>query len=136
MSEAPIRFHASNGALVARVALDTFQTEAVYAAAFTFIDRAWVRLERPDAQHVDVVLAPKSGEPPAREEVEEALWGARLSVTSADAGRAWVEDIVLRGLGAPAPEPEPLPELGPEDLAAFDDPLGIAKSWEEKHKKP
>jgi hypothetical protein len=140
MSDDPITFLDENGALVARIDAAAFPRDAVYAAAFTFIDRAFVRLERPDATHVDVVLRTKEGAEITRAEIEEAFADARLHVSSAEAGRAWVEGVVLGALGAPdaAPpveRPAPLPELAPEDLAAFDDPLGIAKSWEEKHKK-
>lgn len=140
MSHDTITFLDSNGALVARLDAAAFARDAIYAAAFTFVDRAFVRLERPDASHVDVVLSAKEGASFTREEVVEALASAKLHVASADAGRTWVESIVLGALGAPDAEPPapaaaPLPDLTPEDLAAFDDPLGIAKSWEEKHKK-
>jgi hypothetical protein len=134
----------SDGALALRVPADAYSRDAVYAAAFSFIDRAYVMLHRPDDDHIEIALRPKAGGAaitPA--ELEEALTSAKLTVESADAGRAWVESVVLGAFGAPeATETKteaaapPLPELDPEDLAAFDDPLGIAKSWEEKHKKP
>lgn len=127
-------------ALVHRVPTAAYGRDALYAAAFSFIDRAHVRLERSDDAHVAIVLEPKSADLTVSvAEVEEALAAARLTLEAAEAGRAWVESVVLGSLGAPEPPAEaapPLPELDADDLAAFDDPLGIAKSWEEKHKKP
>ncbi|MBL9021580.1 MAG: hypothetical protein JNL21_05245 [Myxococcales bacterium] len=132
----------SDGVLALRVPSSAYPRDAVYAAAFSFIDRAYVMLRRPDEAHIEIALRPKEGSAAiTAAELEEALGAAKLTVESAEAGRAWVEGIVLGAFGAPEPtETETaapaLPDLDPEDLAAFDDPLGIAKSWEEKHKKP
>jgi hypothetical protein len=144
MSTPAITFRASEGSIVARVDPATFDRRAVYAAAFTFIDRAFVRLEPAEEGRIDVVLREKaSGSLPAdvQAELEEALWSARLHGASSDAGQRWVESITLGALGASDAdastdaEAPKLPALSEEDLAAFDDPLGIAKSWEEQHRK-
>lgn len=50
---------------VLRVAADAYPTVAVYGAAFLFLDRCWVLLDRPDAAHVRVTLAARDGGGPA-----------------------------------------------------------------------
>ncbi|NUO50182.1 MAG: hypothetical protein HOV80_15115 [Polyangiaceae bacterium] len=154
MTDAAVSFHdlEDAGGLLARVDESTFDRRTIYAAAFTFIDRAWVRLDRKEPGRIDVVLREKSsGSLPAdaRQELEAALYAARLQHASSASSGAWADSILLSALGSPenlTPSP-PLPEgrggtssalpaVEPEDLAAFDDPLGIAQSWEEKHRKP
>jgi hypothetical protein len=139
-----------DGGLVARVDEAAFDRRTIYAAAFTFIDRAWVRLDRSEPGRIDVVLREKSaGSLPAdaRQELEEALYAARLQQASNATSGAWADSIMLSALGSPetdvpdggakpAAPPAALPAVDPADLAAFDDPLGIAQSWEEKHRKP
>ncbi|NUO48216.1 MAG: hypothetical protein HOV80_05085 [Polyangiaceae bacterium] len=152
MTDAAVSFHdlEDAGGLLARVDEKTFDRRTVYAAAFTFIDRAWVRLDRKEPGRIDVVLREKStGSLPAgaRQELEDALYAARLQHASSASSGAWADSILLSALGSPEAEvqaPLPakaapssaLPAVDPEDLAAFDDPLGIAQSWEEKHRKP
>jgi hypothetical protein len=155
MTDGPVSFHdidakdAGGSGLVARVDEATFDRRTIYAAAFTFIDRAWVRLDRKEPGRIDIVLRQKSnGSLPAgaRQELEDALYAARLQHASSAASGAWAESIMLSALGSPESEvpettekagaPSALPAVEPEDLAAFDDPLGIAQSWEEKHRKP
>lgn len=152
MTDAAVSFHdlEDAGGLLARVDEKTFDRRTIYAAAFTFIDRAWVRLDRKEPGWIDVVLREKSsGSLPAgaRQELEEALYAARLQYASSASSGAWADSILLSALGSPeaddqAPMPpagapaSALPAVDPEDLAAFDDPLGIAQSWEEKHRKP
>lgn len=152
MTDNSVSFHdlQDAGGLVARVDEKTFDRRTIYAAAFTFIDRAWVRLDRKEPGRIDVVLREKSTgsvPPGARQELEEALYAARLQHAASATSGAWADSILLSALGSPDAEAQetsetntapaaPLPAVDPADLAAFDDPLGIAQSWEEKHRKP
>lgn len=152
MTDEPVSFHDLEDAagIVARVDESTFDRRTIYAAAFTFIDRAWVRLDKKESGRIDVVLREKKqGSLPegARRELEDALYAAKLQHASHASSGAWADSILLSALGSPEADaqqaaestavPSPaLPAVDPEDLAAFDDPLGIARSWEEKHRKP
>lgn len=136
-SPAPVTTTSSEGALTARVDSAVFDRRAILTAAFGFVDRAYVSLAKTEG-HVDVVLRPK-GETPLDAslgaELEDALWAARLSGQLFAQGRDVVERVNLRALGTPEDELLELPPLTQEDLAAFEDPLGIAQSWEEKYAK-
>lgn len=119
-----------------------YPLEALYGASYIFIDRAYVLLDRPDSSHFRVTLSPKKGE--ATEEVLRSLIGEfanellscawRHKIT--EENRTAIEAVAMQAIaGAMGP-----PSL--DDLAAFDfteepfeDPLGIALSWEEKYKK-
>jgi His-Xaa-Ser system protein HxsD len=115
-----------------------FPRDAVYAAAFTFIDRCYVRLDHTDEGRLKMVLRAKvagslDGEALVADLRNELLGQAfRLQLT--DAGREITASITAGAFGAPGGgEGEPFAA----DLATFDDPLGIAQSWEEKHaRKP
>jgi His-Xaa-Ser system protein HxsD len=118
-----------------------YPLDALYGATFTFIDRFYVLLDRPDATRVRVTLAPKAGAfdaAAARDvfgefanELLACAWRHKITQEN----RAVIEAVTMKALsGAAGP-----PSL--DDLAAFDfteapldDPLGIAMSWEEKYK--
>jgi len=119
-----------------------YPLEALYGASYVFIDRCYVLLDRPAAGQFRVTLAPKKGD------VDEAGLRALLGEFSNELlscawrykitqeNRTAIESVTLQAIsGAMGP-----PSL--DDLAAFDfteepfeDPLGIALSWEEKYKK-
>jgi His-Xaa-Ser system protein HxsD len=115
---------------------------AVYAAAYVFLDRCFVLLDRADPTHLRVTLAWKSGEPPegalsaaAGEFANELLscaWRAKI----AEDNRAIIEQATARALSGAMGEPS-LDDLESFDFGneAFEDPLGIAMSWEEKYGK-
>ncbi|MCL2450360.1 MAG: hypothetical protein FWD17_15545, partial [Polyangiaceae bacterium] len=119
-----------------------YPLSAVYAAAYVFLDRYFVLLDRPSGGHLHVALAWKKGEPPegalraaAGEFANELLscaWRAKI----ADDNRAVIEQATAQALagamGAPTLDDLESFDFGSE---AFDDPLGIAMSWEEKYGK-
>jgi His-Xaa-Ser system protein HxsD len=125
-----------------RVDASLYPLGAVYAAAYVFLDRCYVLLDRPDAAHVRVSLSWKKGEPPAgaleamagefANELLSCAWRARI----AEENRAVIEAATARALsgamGAPSLDDLESFEFGDE---AFEDPLGIAMSWEEKYGK-
>ena len=129
-----------DGSLSLSFADDLYPVDAVYGAAFIFIKRFYVRLDRQGGK-TEVVLSPKGGAAfeaadIAREFESEAIglaWRRQL----VDDSRELETAIMTRAFGATS-GPAGLDDLlgaGAAD-AAFDDPLGIAMSWEDKHKKP
>lgn len=122
-----------------------YPLEAVYGAAYIFIDRCYVLLDRPKAGSVAVTLTPKKGA--AEEGALRQMAGefANELLTQAwrqkivEENRVILETVTTQALaGAMAAPSEPsLDDLANFDFTeeAFDDPLGIAMSWEEKYKK-
>jgi His-Xaa-Ser system protein HxsD len=113
---------------------------AICGAAFVFVDRCWVLLDRPDTGHVRVTLAARKPAPPdeleamAREFAEELVsntWRAAIENET----RGMLVNAVSRAHAA-GDNPPTLDDLANYEFtkdAAMDDPLGIAMSWEEKH---
>ncbi|HWA72739.1 MAG TPA: His-Xaa-Ser system protein HxsD [Polyangiaceae bacterium] len=129
------------GAVALKVDESLYPLDALYGAAFTFIDRFYVLLDRSDATRVRVTLAPKSGvldAVSARNAVGEfanellsCAWRHRI----AQENRAVVEAVTMKALAGAAGPPS-LDELSEFDFteAPLEDPLGISMSWEEKYK--
>ena len=119
-----------------------YPLEAVYGAAFIFIDRCYVLLDRPRGGSFSVTLTPKT--PLADASALRALTGefANELLTQAwrqkilEENRVILETVTTQAL-AGAAAPPTLDDLAAFDFSeeSFDDPLGIAMSWEEKYKK-
>jgi len=124
-----------------RVELDldeaAFPRDAVYAAAYAFIDRCWVRLDRAGDGRYAVILREKSpgsidGEAVAAE-LRSELFGQAFRVRLAEEGRALTDAVVHAAYGGPgAPAADDLLGAG----APFEDPLGIALQWEAQQAPP
>jgi His-Xaa-Ser system protein HxsD len=122
-----------------RVSAAAHPLGAVYGAAYLFLDRCWVLLDRPDAEHVRVTLTARKPGPLdanalAAEFAEELVSGSwRASI--AKETRSLIEAAVSRA-HAGGDAPPSLDELAGYEFSkdAMDDPLGIAASWEDKHK--
>ena len=128
-----------------RVEAASYPLQAIYGAAYVFLDRCWVLLDRPEAAHVRVTLTRRDGGvgaaleslvPEFAEELVSAAWRASIAGET----RALIEAATSRAHAGGAPPS--LDELsafdfgeGVEASGAMDDPLGIALSWEEKYKK-
>ncbi|MEM9460469.1 MAG: hypothetical protein AAGF11_40245 [Myxococcota bacterium] len=129
---------------------------AIYGAAYVFIDRAYVLLDRssdgppgdpagdPSDKRIRVTLVAKQPSP-TREDLEamvgelanEALACAYRHQLTQD-NRVTVETVTMQAMAGAMGAPS-LADLADFDFTddALDDPLGIAQSWEEKHgKKP
>ena len=118
-----------------------YPLDALYGAAYIFIDRCFVLLDKPDASW-RVTLSSRKAEPTPEElqglvgefanELLSCAWRAKISEQS----RALIESVTAQALGG-AMGPPSLDDLEKFDFSeeAFEDPLGIALSWEEKHKK-
>lgn len=129
------------------LALDeaTCARDAVYAAAFSFIDRCWVHLDRVAGGRLEVTLRSKRADEMDLEalasQFKDELLGHAWRQKIVEDGRALLDSLAVRAYGASAPpgqEPsldELLADASDGDGGAFDDPLGIAMSWEEKYAK-
>ncbi|MBX3275856.1 MAG: hypothetical protein KF729_36700 [Sandaracinaceae bacterium] len=119
-----------------------YPVEALYGAAYVFIDRCYVLLDRPAPQKLRLVLTPKSldgGEPAVRAlvgELANELVSAAYRHQIAQENRARIEAVTMQAI-AGAMGPPTLDDLEDFDFTdeAFEDPLGIALSWEEKYAK-
>ncbi len=117
-----------------------YPRDAVFGTAYVFIDRCYVHLDRVRDQRVLVQLKPKKPglDPQAlagefQNELLSQAWRQQI----VEQNKQFVETITARALGGAAGAPG-LDELLAMDIGeetAFDDPLGIAMSWEEKYKK-
>jgi His-Xaa-Ser system protein HxsD len=119
-----------------------YSLEAVYGASFTFIDRCFVFLDRAEEGKIRVTLASKKQG--ATEEELRAFVGEfanellacawREKITAENRGA--IEAVTMQAL-AGAMGPASLDELEDFDFSEepFEDPLGIAMSWEEKYGK-
>jgi His-Xaa-Ser system protein HxsD len=129
-------------AVTLRVESHLYPISALYGAAYIFIDRCFVMLGRPDPTHYSVTLAWKKGAPPegalrdlAGEFLNELLscaWRAKINEES----RSIIEAVTAQAF-AGAMGPPSLDDLEKFDFSedAFEDPLGIAMSWEDKYGK-
>jgi His-Xaa-Ser system protein HxsD len=137
-----VSFDQKDGAVALRVDAALYPLEAVYAAAYVFIDRCFVLLDRPSEGMIRVSLSAKTGElapEAARDLVGEfanellsCAWRSQI----ARENRATIEAVTAQALSGARGAPS-LEELEAFDFSddAFEDPLGIAMSWEEKYAK-
>jgi len=130
------------GSVHLRVDSQLYPLGAIYAAAYVFLDRCFVLLDRPDERNIRVTLAPKKagadetilrtfvGE--FSNELLSAAWRRQI----AQDNRAVIEMVTSQAISA-AMGPPSLDDLASFDFGdeSFEDPLGIAMSWEEKYKK-
>ncbi len=130
------------GSVTVTVDAAIYPLEALYGAAYIFIDRCYVLLDRPRGGAFSVTLTPKAAGATAdalramvgefANELLSQAWRQKIL----EENRVVIEAVTTQALsGVVAP-----PSL--DDLASFDftedsfeDPLGIAMSWEEKYKK-
>jgi hypothetical protein len=114
--------------------------DAIYGAACAFTDRCYVRLApagpSPDPTAVTIVLRAKAGRPfdgaALGTELKEELLEQALRQRMVEDGEEFTTSLLGSAFGASA-------SLGDVDAVhaqeTFDDPLGIALSWEEKYAK-
>ena len=129
-------------AVTLRVESSLYPLDALYGAAYVFIDRCFVILDEPDKGKWRVTLSTKKSgatEGALRDLVGEfcnellsCAWRSKIAQES----RATIEAVTAQALSGARGAPS-LDELQKFDFSedAFDDPLGIAMSWEEKYKK-
>jgi His-Xaa-Ser system protein HxsD len=138
----PVTVELQHGRVHLEVDESLYPLEALYAAAYVFIDRCFVLLDRPGESRLRVTLSPKSG---AADEATLSAWAGefgnellscafRHKITSQH--RATIEAVTMQAI-AGAMGPPSLDDLAKLDFGSepLEDPLGIAVSWEEKYKK-
>ncbi|MCY1062205.1 His-Xaa-Ser system protein HxsD [Nannocystis sp. SCPEA4] len=119
---------------------ELYPLPAIYGAAYVFIDRCYVFLDRPEPARVRVVLTAKAGaaEPAALRaligEFANELLSCAFRHQIAQDNRVLIETATMQALAGAMGQPS-LDDLAKFDFSdqGFDDPLGIAMSWEEKH---
>ena len=131
----------TSGGVTITVSSSVYPLEAVYGAAYIFLDRCYVLLDRPSESTLSVTLAAKRDASP---EALRALTGEFANELLSQAwrqkileeNRVILEAVTTQAL-AGAMGPPTIDDLASFDFSeeGFDDPLGIAMSWEEKHKK-
>ncbi len=131
------------GAAVMQLDASLYPLAAVYGAAYVFIDRCFVLLDRPAEDRVRVTLTSKDPAPTPEalhalvgELANELLACAYRHQLAAD-NRVVVETVTMQAMAGAMGAPS-LADLADFDFTddALDDPLGIAQSWEEKHGRP
>jgi His-Xaa-Ser system protein HxsD len=123
----------ADGGVELQLDAGAFPRDAVYAAAYAFTDRCYVRLDQPTAGRIGISLRPKTagsldGAAAAAEltnELHAHAWRERI----ADEGRELTTSIAAGAFGGMR-GPDDFDATEGADGAAFDDPLGIALSWE------
>ncbi len=132
----------AQGAVKVTVDASIYPLEAVYGAAYIFLDRCYVLLDRPSGATYSVTLTSKAADADAdalrnmvgefANELLSQAWRQKII----EENRAVIETVTAQAL-AGAMGPPSLDELAAFDFSedSFDDPLGIAMSWEDKYKK-
>lgn len=132
----------ARGAALLRLDEAAYPLEAIYGAAYVFIDRCYVLVDKPAPGRWRVTLAPKAkGADVAAlralagefgNELLSCAWRHRITQEN----RATIEQVTAQAI-AGAMGPPSLDDLAKLDFTgeALEDPLGIAQSWEEKYKK-
>lgn len=121
---------------------EVYPLQALYGASYIFIDRCYVFIDRPEQNQFRVTLSSKDSEP--TEDALRALIGEfanellscawRHQITQDN--RTIIETVTMQAIAGAMGEPS-LDDLASFDFSdeAFEDPLGIAQSWEDKHGK-
>lgn len=130
------------GAATVTVDASVYPLEALYGASYIFIDRCYVLLDRPRVGAFTVTLTPKTTG--ATDEALRAMVGEFANELLSQAwrqkileeNRVILEAVTTQAL-AGALGPPSIDDLASFDFSeeSFEDPLGIAMSWEEKYKK-
>ena len=137
------------GASAVTITLDAavYPLEALYGAAYIFIDRCYVLVDRPSEKNFRATLSLKKAPAEPGPHVGEALrslagefvnellscaWRYQI----AQENRAIIEQVTAQAMSGAMGAPT-LDELEQFDFSEepFEDPLGISKSWEDKYKK-
>lgn len=118
---------------------DGLPRDAVYAASFSMIDRCWVHLDRKGGRLTVALRAKSAGADLAAlaSELEGELYAHAWRQRTLDEGRALIDAVVTKAYGADDEAGALDALLGADggDEGAFEDPLGIALTWEEKYGK-
>jgi His-Xaa-Ser system protein HxsD len=138
--EAVVSLSATERSVSMVIDAQPYPLQALYGAAYIFLDRCYVFLDRPSPDRYRITLSAKQSveEPEAlrrlvgefANELLSCAW--RHQVTQDN--RVAIETVTVQAIAGAMGEPS-LDDLADFDFTdeALDDPLGIAQSWEEKH---
>ncbi len=138
--EAVVAVDATDRSVSITIDSEIYPLQAVYGAAYIFIDRCFVFVHRPQPGQLRITLAAKQdvAEPEAlraivgefANELLSCAW--RYQITQDN--RVAIETVTVQAIAGAMGEPS-LDDLADFDFTdeSLDDPLGIAQSWEEKH---
>ncbi len=140
--EAVVSVDATERSVSVTLDAEIYPLQAVYGAAYIFIDRCYVFIDRPQPGRLRVTLAAKQdAEPEAlravvgefANELLSCAWRHQITLDN----RVAIETVTVQAIAGAMGEPS-LDDLADFDFTdeALDDPLGIAQSWEEKHGRP
>ena len=120
-----------------------YSLEAAYGASYVFIERCYVLLDSPEASRIRVTLTLKEPETATEKlliayagefanELLSCAWRERIN----EQNRVAIEATTMQAIAGAAGQPS-LDDLEDLDFTdePFDDPLGIAMSWEDKYAK-
>jgi len=111
-----------------------YPLEAVYAASYVFLDRAFIRLDGDPKKEIKVTLEPKKDKPGLDKEFLNELINYSDYSIRAKQTRGLREALMQKALltNDPGAIDDPFDAL---DDDYIDDPEGIAIPWEEKYGK-
>jgi His-Xaa-Ser system protein HxsD len=130
------------GSVSLRVDSALYPRSALYGAAYIFLDRCFVLLDRPDPEHFRVTLSWKKADADEgtlrslvgefANELLSCAWRAAIAEENRSVIEAATAQALAGAMGAPS-----LDDLEKFDFTdePLEDPLGIAMSWEEKYAK-
>lgn len=129
-----------DGSALLQLDATLYPLPAIYAAAYAFIDRAYVLLDRPADDRVRVTLMAKTPAASADHlgalagELANELLACAFRHQLAQDNRVLVESVTKQAIAGAMGAPS-LADLADFDFTdeSLDDPLGIAQSWEDKH---
>ena len=142
MPEGLVEVDVANAAVTFVADATIYPLDAVYGASYVFIDRCYVMLDRPSTDRWRVTLTAKDPKTDAESlrplvgEFANELLACAWRHEIAKQNRSVIEAVTMQAF-AGAMGPPSLDELEAFDFTdePFEDPLGIAQSWEEKFKK-
>lgn len=140
--EAVVSVDASARSVSITIDAELYPLQSVYGAAYIFIDRCYVFIDRPAASRYRITLAAKGEADPEAlravvgefaNELLACAWRHQITQDN----RVAIETVTVQAIAGAMGEPS-LDDLADFDFTdeALDDPLGIAQSWEEKHGRP
>lgn len=117
-----------------------YPKDAIYGSAYVFIDRCYVHLDRVGDGRIRVTLrakAPGADTKAMSGEFENELLGQAWRRQIVEENRALIEAVTATAIAGAAGPPglDDLLDMDISEESAFEDPLGIAMSWEEKYAK-
>ncbi len=129
------------------VTTQVYAQNSILGAAYIFTDRCYVFIDKTEADRLEITL---TGQGSLKEQELQAIVGEfsnellaqELRKNIVSTNRSLIETIVSRSLGAATPPDVTIAEFDLSELEEleldddeFDDPLGIAVSWEDKFGK-